>query len=98
VGHKLGLGRGRRPDDGLHLRVLDQVHGCNESNANAQQTQSYSYYVSHSSRPRPMTPNATASKDFLRTYVTFFLNNTIIYYSNEQYMVEIYKLSPAIIK
>jgi hypothetical protein len=28
----------------------------------------------------------------------FFLNNTIIYYSNEQYMVEIYKLSPAITK
>jgi hypothetical protein len=28
----------------------------------------------------------------------FFWNNTIIYYSNEQYMVEIYKLSSAITK
>jgi hypothetical protein len=28
----------------------------------------------------------------------FFLNNTMIYYSNEQYMVEIHKLSSAIIK
>jgi hypothetical protein len=29
VGHELGIGRGRRPNDGLHLRALDQVHGCN---------------------------------------------------------------------
>jgi hypothetical protein len=30
--------------------------------------------------------------------IIYFLNNTMIYYSNEQYIVEIYKLSSAIIK
>jgi hypothetical protein len=31
VRHELRLRRRLRPDDGVHLRVVDQVHRCNET-------------------------------------------------------------------
>jgi hypothetical protein len=36
VRHELRLRRRLRPDDGLHLRVVDQVHRCNEKKQSEQ--------------------------------------------------------------